>query len=667
MIEHLIVAHPDAAPWIPYAQKIARALVKNLEERRRKIGSKRQAIDDLDRKVYIDIRVQAPNVWIYLDINRCPAFVSGLYWVKDFFNRTATVDGVERFQTLFPKKTPTVEVDQASLASQTSTDQLVAIRGSMYSGEMRKVVQVLMGMGAEVPYDYRASRTHGVFVASDGARWILKISSEGLVAYRMTTCRGKNTPEGLGYTPLPTAEPEHPIVLLTEEQIAEIMEAKGAFFVSCGWAFSETGHKLANCFVGSESVYSYSWQYEITVTEDDEGAPASASFALLEEGYIHGHLLTHMKYPTSDNLGLYSFNPYRGNANYVHECIAPVFCYYEGESLETYFYVYNPAGDDRDYGVLYGNWSAFHYCSEFENVLLKWGNEERGGQPAIKKSKSFVYSNTNFTLTSYTHRRGEQALVFQNYNPSNGSAHAVCVQQDQYQFFGPETGVEITVLVVPTHEREACYLIKKETNQTGGFFYKFEQAIWEYQTLQFEITEHCDVTASPTPVYVNFIGRTNGFVSVLCDSGILMESNITNDFGYPVQTTGIFQTTYQASPGQTADCTPVEPSIRIEFPAPQGTIPVSTSVMYSLALEASGNVDINVAVTDNDAEVWLVPIDGLADQVVRVERDAFAPTRGAYTTLVNKIHGHEMTEFPGMSPYDLATVTGSVFGFVGAP
>ena len=668
-IEHLVVAHPDAASWVPYAQKIARELYANVVESGRKLGSKRLAVDDNDQKVYIDIRVQTPNVWILLGVKQCPAYVSGLYWIKDFFNPTVTVDGVARFRTLFPRKTPTVEVDQGSLASTASTDQLLAIRGSMYSGEMRKVVQVLMGMGAAVPYDYRASTTHGVFVGANGLRWILKISSEGLVAYLMTMCRGKNTPKGLGYTPIPTAEPATPRVLLTAEQLAAIMKDKGPFYASCGWAFSANGHKIANCLVGSESIYSYSWQYEITITENIAGGPIAATYSILKDGYIHGPRLTHMKYPTSDNIGLYSFDPYRGNANYVKKCMAPVFCYYAENTLETWFYSYDPAGDDQNFGPGFGGFGSVLYCREYENVFLRWGDYIRAGQPAIRKSPSFSFSNKNDTQTALTFRRGEEALVVQTYNPDNGTAWAVCVQQDQYTYyaFKPVTGVETSVLIVPSHDREACYVAKAETNQNGGFHVKHEQAIWEYQTLQFEKRELCDVTASTTPVTIEFIGMRPGLPSASCDSGLRMTSTITEDFGFPLQVSGIFQTTYQATAGQTADCTPVDPLIPINFPANQYTVPISTVITYGITLEASGGVKQPFSIPDSDVEVWMRPIDGIADQMARVQRDAFTPTRGAYTKLINKIYGSEMGVLMGLNPYILAPIEGSSFGFVGRP
>lgn len=78
-----------------------------------------------------------------------------------------------------------------------NTTQYAHINGSMYSGRMRKLVQVMLGFGrirpnqiqetngdrqilaregVQVRFDYRFSRTHGLFRAPDGVDWLIEVS-----------------------------------------------------------------------------------------------------------------------------------------------------------------------------------------------------------------------------------------------------------------------------------------------------------------------------------------------------------------------------------------------------------------------------------------------------------------------------------------------------------
>ena len=93
----------------------------------------------------------------------------------------------------------------ADLQNKLNTNsQYARLRPSMYSGRMRRLVQLVMGYGrlhadqiattgrdkvnmvqegVQVPYDYRWHRTHGLTTAADGRLWLLEISiSRGVVA-----------------------------------------------------------------------------------------------------------------------------------------------------------------------------------------------------------------------------------------------------------------------------------------------------------------------------------------------------------------------------------------------------------------------------------------------------------------------------------------------------
>ena len=384
-----VLTTPECGLFLPLAMNRARELYRVLERERKLIGARRYEVKQGRQGYYIDIRIQMPNVWILIDTKKCPGFVSGLVWIKSFSDPVITVDEVGYLRTLFPRATPTTQADSAELASNGA--QIQTLRSSMFSGEMRKVVQVLLGMDVEVPYSPSSSITHGVYVAPDGGRWIIKISRDGVFAWPMMACYGKNNPTGLEYTPLPTPEPEEPRELLAGDAMTEALAGKGAFYSGCGWAFSASGAKAANCFVGSEDRYSYSWQYQISITADPEtGDPVSASLALLSEGYIHGPKTTHMKFPRRDiPIALYSFDPYRGNANYVNDCEAPVFCYFDGEALQTYYYVYAPSGNFSRSDQFTDGRSEL--CSEYENVQLYRGTISETAVPTIQLNATRPY------------------------------------------------------------------------------------------------------------------------------------------------------------------------------------------------------------------------------------------------------------------------------------
>lgn len=161
---------------------------------------------------------------------------------------------------------------------------------SLYSGTMRQVVQVLLsackgepkaqwteeqdrlGMAhgfnnADIPYDYRFSKSHGILTCSDHTKdshnvWVIEISERGILAWRMRTRKVsiESYPElfeTLGYFPLPTRRPiptdddqrEYRVLMSpTHQAFNEYLYHEG-FYKDCGFAFSYTGRSAANISV----------------------------------------------------------------------------------------------------------------------------------------------------------------------------------------------------------------------------------------------------------------------------------------------------------------------------------------------------------------------------------------------------------------------------------
>lgn len=186
---------------------------------------------------------------------------------------------------------------------------------SLYTGTMRKVVQVLLGRcegeprvettpekdrleygfnNADIPYAYTFDKSHGVFTCSDHTKekpnvWVIEISSQrGVLAWKMDTRKVSKTGnpdlyETLGYLPVPTPRPVSTDAnqrglrsLWDGDGELSAYFAHGPLYQDCGWAFSYSGRRAANVsfeYNYSESgarllsVWAHLWEIAI-----DEGA-----------------------------------------------------------------------------------------------------------------------------------------------------------------------------------------------------------------------------------------------------------------------------------------------------------------------------------------------------------------------------------------------------------
>lgn len=198
------------------------------------------------------------------------------------------------------------------------------LRSSMYSGMMRKVVQIVMGLGkigaakmrdpnrpgtpdsgyiksiagpgVQVRYDYKFYRTHGISVAEDGRLWLVEISSfRGVIAMplpmfpRSTSDGFKERArarkddamvfalEELGGLPTGESFPfgdnvvEAEIAkgnilrLLTRDEMGEFYEFMG-YSSAQGWAFSPDGREAHNTGwkIGDDKIQTGVW-YQVNI------------------------------------------------------------------------------------------------------------------------------------------------------------------------------------------------------------------------------------------------------------------------------------------------------------------------------------------------------------------------------------------------------------------
>ena len=182
--------------------------------------------------------------------------------------------------------------------------QYVAPRASQWSGTMKKVVQVLMGLGridpakmrdpkdpgkddsaylqdvrsegVQIRYDYKFSRTHGIHRGADGTLWLVEISiSRGVIAMRLPIFPGSDTAgfkaravargdtameaalDDLGCLPIGAGFPASPAAFARAKARGDILEllpasslsefyANSGYSSACGWSFNSRGSEAHN-------------------------------------------------------------------------------------------------------------------------------------------------------------------------------------------------------------------------------------------------------------------------------------------------------------------------------------------------------------------------------------------------------------------------------------
>lgn len=278
-------------------------------------------------------------------------------------------------------------------------------RSSLYSGAMGKVVQALLGFGrvdpavfaqsdvelekpsdymkkvaakgVQILYDYKFNRTHGVYTAGDGTRWLLEISSgKGLVAIPLPMVRGTTADgfaeryrnskyqavakivEELGGVPsgepMPSkAEIDRRVAdgtalqLLTPAQVGPFYELSG-FSSNCGWSFNSQGNMAVNVGYRYDDDHPYQrsqcWQIRIRIgnlrRERQPGEPiahGSATIRMMYEGRLFSHKRgIPVKYhePALDGLMTHIALPQRMGTLPLMRMNAPVFAAFINDDIK---------------------------------------------------------------------------------------------------------------------------------------------------------------------------------------------------------------------------------------------------------------------------------------------------------------------------------------------
>lgn len=274
--------------------------------------------------------------------------------------------------------------DRLSLAVESSRSQVLAMNYKWsqssdvfpgnFTGEMRKVVQWLLGTKVRVTYTSSAALTYGIYTSGTGTKWLVRVGSAGMFAMRLPVVDPLRVLESdnlyLGYVPSGKDFPldiaaaiasGKVIQLLSEAVMTEFYTSGSTWFPGCGWAFSGTGNQAQNTNYSEVTVganrYMTGSRYKIQIIETG-GAPSGATLTMVDTGYLFtlSRNDTHPKFPLVELSSLYSVDM-RGQT-LVGEvwvygapevvCDTPLYVFYDGDEEKVIRYVRNVSVDENN-------------------------------------------------------------------------------------------------------------------------------------------------------------------------------------------------------------------------------------------------------------------------------------------------------------------------------
>ncbi len=498
-IRHKLLRGAGSGKYLGFATQKVDRLAKESARARAPSRTKRYTTDA--GMVDIKVSIQGKQHYVKIKRKQCPPFLSGfcdavyepvdgvpsltpIYQIDDPSSSDPD-DTIAVFRRFYPSPaTPEADRewrDERGLARDPdAAKEMASLKSSMYSGEMRKVIQVLQGMNVELQYFPSFVVTHGIFVAENGQRWIIEISSYGVLAWPMTMCRnpvvGRAGAALLPYTPISTPKPTDTQEARDAGRIFELIDqptmqqfyVHAPMFPFCGWAFSADGHKAANVcwdkFGGFEHVHTY--LFEITI-EEAEGRPATATLTQVDTGIYHGdRIYTQVKFPTI-NGSLYSFDPLYGVFVGVISN-APIYTFFDGDRRIDVYYENDPFTGgtqtfDDDFQDSCGGINISMLGRE-----LKKGSTTYDPTPHLRITgldplpAALVASSLNYrtyTLSGAVGQHTTGAGVYANqvadiYAMTTDAGAKDTVDRPHYAF------------IVPYGEREAFYLARRQVSTT---------------------------------------------------------------------------------------------------------------------------------------------------------------------------------------------------------
>lgn len=661
--EHKLVQGEGAGRWLPFARQKVAALHARAKAMRVTALVQRWTVEGGD--VEIAVRVVGDQRYIHIRRKECPLFASGLadgiiapplsiYPLVPLTVRVETTPEGDpnprySFRRFFPSAadakaqgTSRAPIDEPRLArNPAATDQSVSflnsqlnvIKASQYSGEMRKVVQILQGANEVIPYKPLFGLTHGVWKARDGQRWIIEVTVNGVVAWAMGMCRASSIKDTAGnvlldYVPIATPKP-------TEEALTAAIAAgtfrflntsddmrpfyiNTPFFPHCGWAFNSDGHEAANvCYTVKGATY-YSLLFKITITDGgtsvEDTGPVTAAMTVAEEGYLFGTTLVHPKYPKA-NGALYSFDT-RGPVPVHSAC--PLYCFYDGDNLLVARHEFTAGSSSVT--VSSGGAGLPLLCPDQINTDLLDGTFAHTAVPSISMGSTSTPSvQTNFTGSAkrFDVTFAPVGAQLANFSVSGGMAAREHTDGSTFDrsSISDSQGV-LATLIIPFFDREAAFVsVRLQTHLQEGSITMSEQFVTHGPTFFSTCTETCIGTPDRC---VNVLACAGGQATqpFTCDGYAFAQSACY----YPNSSCGsVINTSMQDDAGCVAVPLPC-------FSKPSGITlsrPPAISDTHTFVYIASGGVSRAMPIPPTPNELTRFIEEGVVQRMVSI-RDAFS-------------------------------------------
>lgn len=509
-VEHKIIRGEGAGKWLPFARQKAARLHAQAQGGAR---TQRWTVDQ--GMVDIKVSVQGDQRHIHIERKGCPPFLSGLcdlvlhkegdvpgadipftpvYQVDDPNDPDPAVM-IDVFRRFYPSPaTPPADRawrDEPRLArDHDAAKQMITLKASMFSGQMRKVVQVLQGMNVEIPYSPAWGPTHGVFTASSGQPWVIEIANEGILAWPMSICRNPVTDadgvELLSYTPIATPKPtgaafdaalaNGDIIRLADADEMRACYSRIPFFTNCGWAFNSDGHEAANAVWHMEGEYVKTAIAVVHIAEVN-GRPATATASLVEGGYLHGaRYQCQLKFPLGDRRRFYSFDTSPGDPPFLHNSEAPVFVFYDGATRVVVKYINDLSASHTDvYADSFPDFQVETCVSpSIFGVQSKSGTEVHQAQAHLEGDEIPAAPTYLSASTLNTQDMGYPNFLGLAFLDANNAqyGHVYDLHQIAFSTRSGVTDSEVTLsaMVVPLDEREGYYyahLIRRTNSESS--------------------------------------------------------------------------------------------------------------------------------------------------------------------------------------------------------
>jgi hypothetical protein len=708
---HKLLEGEGAGRYLPFALQKAEVLYQQAR------GGTRTSRWVVGGNFTVSVRVIGEDKFIRIT-GGCPTFLSGfidavlepgaliedgpkpVYQVPDPANPEQNIEVLRRF---YPKGGATWK-DEHKLNETGRT--IIGVRASMYSGEMRKVVQVLQGMNVEIPYQMTYLTTHGVFTAGNGSKWIIEIDkSNGVVAYPMSVCNAQHV-GGLGYTPLPTVKPSGAlreamqaagtyIELVTPAAMSAV--TGGTFFTYCGWAFNPDGHKAINVYVQADDDKQATrcdlWR--LVITEDMDGLkPATATLTSVEHGWIRGPKWVFMKFPDIGGV-LQWFDPSYGLLNFDLVCKAPVFAFYDGDTEIVARYHLHPTHTVTVQAEIPPVSATFYRASNEGKEL--WNRTTlTDGCPhfTVAGSQGLGYLTTYSSATSKQYSAqfigfgiGELMTI----GFMCGDRYVIRLVETQNRAEGQTYD---SVFIVPAFDREACYFVDYLVTQRDAY-----QEIVSYYAASLQnygaVVTPAGVGCAAAGTLTVSVGSVGGGDIGPFGNGYCVGSDFTGSCtntwccGLPPDpppacsneryyaaawACGGFIVAgghghYSPSGSRRWNWNGIScvPEDETAVPVPAGsdiTIPLSYVTISQARYIASGGLRLGASTGGADMYAFFLKPEGWSDQQMISIRDAFDPKKYIVSPAINKVTGADC--MTAVSPYPVAEAGGRM-AFVGVP